>query len=90
MASRRRGWGDADTPPTGESILRRCCGYCGALTTTYVTDDPENDGWYQVAPHCSYVRPLTVTALHDGGIEWTTDPTTAAVVTAAAVLATGW
>ena len=27
-------------------------GYCGALTTTYVTDDPENFGWYQADPHC--------------------------------------
>jgi hypothetical protein len=40
--------------------------YLGALTTTYVTDDPENSGWYQVDPHCWYVRPLTVTAPHDG------------------------
>jgi len=27
-------------------------GYLGAFTTTYVTDDPENAGWYQVDPHC--------------------------------------
>jgi hypothetical protein len=61
------------------------------LTTTYVTADPENSGWYQVEPHCWYVRPSTETALHDDGIELTADPTTAAVVTAAAVaLATGW
>jgi len=88
MHGRRPGERNGQSAAT--SIPSRWCGYCGALTTTYVTDDPENDGWYQVAPHCSYVRPLTVTALHDGGIEWTTDPTTAAVVTAAAVLATGW
>ena len=47
-------------------------------------------GWYQVLPHCWYVRPFTMTVVQLGGSDLTMEPTTAAVTAAVATTATGW